>query len=47
MADDVLASIIEELEELSNQPLTPDNVQALNDAVVAESTVFEAVLNSE
>lgn len=47
MADDVVASIIEDLEEVSDRPLTPDDVQALKDAVFAEPEAFEAVLTSE
>ena len=33
MADDVVASIIEDLKDVSDRPLTPDDVQALKDAV--------------
>lgn len=41
MADDIVTSILEDLDEVADRPLTPEDVQALKDAVFADPGAFE------
>lgn len=47
MTDEIVTSILEDLDEVSDRPLTPEDVQALKDAVFAEPEAFEGILASE